>query len=109
MLWKFTPRTRVVRPIAVSLEAVGMVGFSPSTDARSSCRCFCIVDGLFVILWIIELVARFKNIVYLVIAIGIGIGFYFIHRNLLKTEKNNSVKPPLYHGGVRGLGRFNES
>jgi hypothetical protein len=73
------------------MEAVGMVGFSPSTDARSSCRCFCIVDGLFVILWIIGLVARFKNIVYLVIAIGIGIGFYFIHRNLLKTENNNGV------------------
>jgi positive regulator of sigma E activity len=65
------------------------------------------LNRLFVILWIIELVARFKNIVYLVIAIGIGIGFYFIHRNLLKTEKNNSVKPPLYHGGVRGRGRFN--
>ena len=37
--------------------------------------------------WIVELVASFENLVYSAIAVGIGIGFYFIHRNLVNPEK----------------------
>ena len=37
-----------------------------------------------------EFVASFENFVYLAIAVGIAIVFYFIHRNLVKAVKNIS-------------------